>query len=71
MAIIKCGECGGSVSDMAFSCPHCGLDVRSLKASGRTCSICRHKLYGEGESCTYGPSGYPCLMWEEEPFYDD
>lgn len=24
MAIIKCKECGGNVSDKAYSCPHCG-----------------------------------------------
>ena len=28
MAIIKCPECGGIVSDKAPSCPHCGYVVR-------------------------------------------
>lgn len=27
MAIIKCPECGGTVSDKAYSCPHCGYPI--------------------------------------------
>lgn len=29
MAVIKCGECEGKVSDKAGSCPHCGAPVRA------------------------------------------
>lgn len=28
MAVIKCGECEGKVSDQAGACPHCGAPVR-------------------------------------------
>lgn len=28
MAVIKCGECEGKVSDTAGACPHCGAPVR-------------------------------------------
>ena len=27
MALVKCGECGGQVSDKAAACPHCGAPV--------------------------------------------
>jgi DNA-directed RNA polymerase subunit RPC12/RpoP len=27
MALIKCHECGGQVSDQAWTCPHCGAPV--------------------------------------------
>ena len=27
MALIQCPECGGQVSDRAFSCPHCGFPI--------------------------------------------
>lgn len=30
MAIIKCVECNGNVSDKARSCPHCGVDVEYI-----------------------------------------
>ena len=70
MPIIKCGSCGGKVSDMAFVCPHCGLDVRALKASGNSCSNCGNWYIDDGEQCNYGPSGYPCLMWTEDDYYD-
>lgn len=29
MAIIKCPECGGNVSDVARKCPHCGTNINS------------------------------------------
>jgi nitrate reductase gamma subunit len=28
MALTKCEECGGPLSDRAMSCPHCGAPVR-------------------------------------------
>ncbi|MCH4207352.1 MAG: zinc ribbon domain-containing protein [Solobacterium sp.] len=27
MAMIKCPECGASISDQAVSCPHCGYPL--------------------------------------------
>ena len=55
---------------MAYVCPHCGLDVRALKASGNSCSNCGNWYIDDGEQCNYGPSGYPCLMWTEDDYYD-
>lgn len=66
MAIIKCGECGASISDMSYVCPKCGYDVRVLKNNGLGCRNCGHY------DCerTYGPNGYPCLAYVEEDNYD-
>ena len=33
MAIIKCKECGGNVSEKAETCPHCGAPVKEMLAS--------------------------------------
>ncbi len=27
MALVKCKECNGDVSDRAYSCPHCGIEL--------------------------------------------
>lgn len=62
MAMIKCGECGKSVSDQAFVCPNCGRDVRALKVSGYGCGNCSYEGDSDSGYCSYGPSGYPCLM---------
>lgn len=32
MALIKCPECGGQVSDTAKLCPHCGFEVKTRLA---------------------------------------
>ncbi len=32
MALTKCDECGGQVSDRALSCPHCGAPRRRAPA---------------------------------------
>lgn len=34
MALIKCPECGNTVSDKANSCPNCGCPVSNLSPSG-------------------------------------
>lgn len=34
MAIIKCPECGGNVSDMAKACPHCGFELNRCPECG-------------------------------------
>ena len=33
MALIRCGECQGQVSDKAAACPHCGAPVASVLPS--------------------------------------
>ena len=47
MALIKCVECGGTVSDKASVCPHCGAPILKCKECGEvlpqgaeTCSNC-------------------------------
>ena len=54
MAIIKCPECGGDVSDKAKSCPHCGVTIYVCpecgKASAGKMAACPHCGYGiQGE----------------------
>ncbi len=36
MALIRCSECGGKISDSALTCPHCGkaVDVDECKVNG-------------------------------------
>ncbi|MCH5157996.1 MAG: hypothetical protein J1F33_02245 [Clostridiales bacterium] len=68
MALIKCGECGKMVSEMAYVCPNCGRDIRVLQSQGCHCRNCDHRAGDEDGPCNYGPNGYPCLHWEE---YDD
>lgn len=36
MALIKCLECKGQVSDQAATCPHCGAPVTSAKETSAT-----------------------------------
>lgn len=36
MALIKCPECGRSVSDMATACPECGYPIANAK---KNCSV--------------------------------
>ena len=69
MSLITCSECGGSVSDKAYVCPHCGSDVRELQRQGHTCKKCKYYSSALEYRCTYGPDGYPCLMWQKNPDY--
>ena len=69
MSLITCSECGGSVSDKAYVCPHCGLDVRVLQSQGKTCMKCTNYSSSLANRCTYGPDGYPCLMWKKNPYF--
>lgn len=36
MALIKCKECGNSISEHAKSCPNCGCPIEILKTDGIT-----------------------------------
>lgn len=36
MALIKCPECGGDLSDQAGSCPHCGRPMSGISTSTPT-----------------------------------
>ncbi len=46
MALIKCSECGESISSTAKTCPHCGYK-NELKA----CPECGEKLKGDESTC--------------------
>lgn len=35
MALIKCPECGGMVSDTCDNCPHCGFALKKKQEHGR------------------------------------
>lgn len=47
MALIKCPECGGQVSDSAASCPHCGYSLVNLKL----CEECNAVITEEDAAC--------------------
>ena len=47
MALIKCPECGGNVSDQAPKCPHCGFDMESRVI----CVSCGHMLSSNDAKC--------------------
>ena len=42
MALIKCEECGESISSSAKVCPHCGIKINL-----QTCPECGAKLNGD------------------------
>ena len=52
MALIKCEECGESISSSAKVCPHCGVKINL-----QTCPECGAKLNGDETSCP--ECGYP------------
>lgn len=52
MALIKCSECGESISSSAKTCPHCGVKINL-----QTCPECGAKLKGNEINCP--ECGYP------------
>lgn len=52
MALIKCEECGESISSSAKVCPHCGIKINL-----QTCPECGAKLNGDEINCP--ECGYP------------
>lgn len=52
MALIKCEECGESISSSAKTCPHCGIKINL-----ETCPECGKKLKGDETNCP--ECGYP------------
>lgn len=52
MALIKCSECGESISSSAKTCPHCGVKINL-----QTCPECGAKLKGDEINCP--ECGYP------------
>ena len=52
MALIKCSECGESISSSAKTCPHCGVKINL-----QICPECGAKLKGDETNCP--ECGYP------------
>ena len=56
MALIKCPECGHTVSDMAVSCPECGYPIKANNPKGtvrikvNTGAIVKHKIIDEDDN---------------------
>lgn len=50
MAIIKCPECGGTVSDRAKICPHCGVAIAGQLT---TCPDCGEVILKDVAQCPY------------------
>lgn len=55
MALIRCSECDGQVSDKAVSCPHCGAPaaVALRKARKHTCDECEGEVEPEATACPH------------------
>mgnify|MGYP002537940794 CR=1 FL=1 len=47
MALVKCKECGKSISDTARTCPHCGI-----KTEVETCPECGKKVKQNDDFCS-------------------
>lgn len=50
MALIKCKECDGLISDKATKCPHCGSVIEQEEM--RTCPECGHKVKVASLECS-------------------
>jgi hypothetical protein len=66
MALIKCSECGGTVSDAAASCPACGHPVRpvppprpAFAGPPVNCRHCGGQLKTEAKATSQGTG---CLL---------
>jgi ribosomal protein L37E len=59
MAMIKCPECGGDVSDVATTCIHCGYPLKEDEQTGKStdstdemkCPECGHAITDQDISC--------------------
>ena len=54
MALIKCPECGNSISDKAEKCPHCGLPAKFFAAQER----------GKNEALDYSQLGNTLISFD-------
>lgn len=50
MALIKCKECGGIVSDLATTCPHCGCPVENQQRTV-VCPECGQEISEKDMKC--------------------
>ena len=51
MALIKCLDCGGKVSDRATLCPHCGCPVKDSLPQTKTCPECGQEVDVSERKC--------------------
>lgn len=69
MALIKCPECEGKVSDQAMACPHCGCPISSCQQPVRPPSVQRPKP----PSRMRLPNGFGSISYlgpkRREPYY--
>ena len=69
MALIKCPECEGKVSDQAMACPHCGCPIYPRQQSVRTPAVQRPKP----PSRMRLPNGFGSISYlgprRREPYY--
>lgn len=67
MALIKCPECNGTVSDKASSCPHCGCPASAFKVlsdqNELRCPECHHILQPNEIKCPVCHYGLPA-QWK-------
>ena len=61
--MIKCGRCGTWVDNAAYTCHYCGRDVRVMRDNDCHCYNCGIEWNCDKDA---GPSGYPCLAWEDD-----
>lgn len=67
MALIKCPECNGQVSDKASACPHCGCPATEFNKSKNQetisetarCPICHNTITPEMKMCPVCHYGIP------------
>lgn len=80
MALIKCPECEGSVSDRAEFCPHCGFPLlknnettenrsNETKVIEKKCPICKSTkaIYSNG-AITCSTCGFVIEVYDEQKF---
>ncbi len=64
MALVKCGECGGQVSDKAAACPHCGAPVGSSLLGQKIEEAMEAK---EGERSEHAAAYKDPSVWGPQP----
>ena len=57
MALIKCPECGGTVSDTAKSCPHCGAPIDTAFRCPKCGSTSVSKISGVSKAASFAAFG--------------
>ena len=62
MALIKCPECGGQVSDKASNCPHCGYSME--QPSQAKCPECGGRIADQSKPCPF--CGHPPVAPERQ-----